>query len=82
MPLRYRSGEEIHKGDRVLFHQNPATVELVAISPTDSETSWLLQEYGGGVMILDPMVSGRTFILTDQIAGYEDLEFVSRADPD
>lgn len=37
-----------------------------------------MQEFGGGVMILDPMVSGRTFIPTDQINEYEDLEFVSR----
>jgi hypothetical protein len=38
-----------------------------------------VQEFGGGVMILDPMVSGRTFISTDQLNDYEDLELVSRA---
>jgi hypothetical protein len=31
-------------------------------------------------MILDPMVSGRTFIPAAEIPEYEDLEFVSRAE--
>jgi hypothetical protein len=29
-------------------------------------------------MVLDPLVSGRTFIHSDQLDDYEDLEFVSR----
>jgi hypothetical protein len=77
--LRYQSGEEIKKGDRVLFHQNPAEVEFVASNPDDPETDWYVQEYGGGVMIFDPMVSGHTFLPADSIGEYEDLEFVSRA---
>lgn len=77
--LKYRSGEEIRKGDHVLFHGNPAKVELAACDPIDPEAEWYIKEYGGGVMILDPMVSGRTFISTDQLDDYEDLEFVSRA---
>lgn len=81
MTLKYLSGEEILAGDHVLFHQNPATVELVAVAPGNDETSWYVQEYGGGVMVLDPMVSGRSFILASEIAEYEDLEFVSRANP-
>ena len=31
--LRYQSGEEIKKGDRVLFHCGPAEIELVACGP-------------------------------------------------
>jgi hypothetical protein len=77
--LKYRSGEEIRKGDHVLFHGNPAEVELVACDPDEPEAAWYMKEFGGGVMILDPKVSGRTFISTDQIDGYEDLEFVSRS---
>jgi len=77
--LRYRSGEEIRKGDRVLFHGSPAEVELVACDANDPETAWYIEEYGGGVMVSDPMVSGRTFIPKDQLDEYEDLEFVSRA---
>jgi hypothetical protein len=78
--LRYRSGEEIKKGDRVLFHGNPGEVELVACDPSDPdpEASWHMKEHGGGVMIVDPIVSGRTLIPADQLAEYEDLEFVSR----
>ena len=74
--LKYRSGEEIRKGDRVLFHGNPAEVEHVACNPDDPEAVWHVQEFGGGVLSLDPMVSGRTFISKDQLDEYEDLESV------
>jgi hypothetical protein len=79
MILKYRSGKEIKKGDRVLFHGNPAQVELVACDPNDSEAAWHMREFGGGVVILDPMVSGRSFIPADQLDECEDLEFVARA---
>lgn len=81
MILRYRSGEEIKKGDRVLFHRNPAEVELVSSDPDsdDPQSRWHMQEFGGGLLILDPLVSGRTFIPASQIDEYEDLEFVARA---
>jgi len=80
MVLKYQSGEEILQGDRVLFHGKPATVEIVALAPGDAATSWFAEKYGGGVMILDPAVSGRTFVPAAQIAeSYEDLEFVARA---
>jgi hypothetical protein len=79
MILKYQSGEEIKKGDRVLFHREPGQIELVALELGDPETDWFTQEYGGGVMILE-RVSGRTFIPADQIDECEDLEFVSRAD--
>ena len=29
MPFRYQSGEEIKKGDRVLFHREPGKIEFV-----------------------------------------------------
>jgi hypothetical protein len=79
MILKYRSGEEIRKGDRVLFHGNAAEVGLVACNPNDPDAAWHMQEFGGGVLILDPIVSGRTFIPHDQLDECEDLEFVSRA---
>ena len=77
-PLKYRSGEEILKGDRVLFHGNAAEIELVALDPNDPEHVWHVREFGSGVLVIDPKVSGRTFIPRDQLAEYEDLEFVSR----
>lgn len=78
--LKYRSGEEIKKGDRVLFHRNPAEVELVACDADDPDpaVAWYVKQFGGGVMIDDPMVSGHTFIDADALDEYEDLEFVSR----
>jgi len=76
--LKYQSGEEIKKGDHVLFHGNPATIEIVATDPNDPDAGWYVQEWGGGVSILDPMVSGRTFIPADQLDECEDLEFISR----
>jgi hypothetical protein len=78
MSLFYQSGEEIKKGDRVLFHGNAAEVEFVASDVNDPQHTWYVNEYGGGVMVFDPTVSGRTFIPADQLRDYEDLEFVSR----
>jgi hypothetical protein len=81
LTLKYQTGEEIKKGDNVLFHGNPARVELVACdaSGPDPEVAWHIKEFGGGVLVFDPAVSGRTFIPTDQLDEYEDLAFVSRA---
>jgi len=78
-PLTYRSGEDILRGDRVLFHGNPAEIELVAIDSNNPEHAWHVREFEGGVLVRDPKVSGCTFIPRDQLAEYEDLEFVSRA---
>jgi hypothetical protein len=50
----------------------------VACDPNDPDAAWYMKDYGGGVLILDPMVSGRSFISANQLAEYEDLEFVSR----
>jgi hypothetical protein len=60
--LKYRSGEEIRKGDRVPFHRNVAEVQLVSCDPNDPdpEVVWHIKEYGTGVLISDPIVSGRT----------------------
>jgi hypothetical protein len=77
MVLRYHSGEEIRQGDRVLYHREPAQIEFVAIDPDNSELEWFVQEYGGGMMVLEG-VSGRTFIPRDQIGDSDDLEFVAR----
>jgi hypothetical protein len=78
--LRYQTGEEIRSRDRVLFHDEPAEVEFVADESSEGETGWFFQEFGGGVMIADPKVSGRSFIPATPLEEYEDLEFVSRAD--
>jgi hypothetical protein len=80
MTFRYQSGEEIRKGDRVLFHREPGEIEFVVSEPGDAALDWYLREHGGGVMVLEPKAFGRCFIPTDQIEETEDLEFVSRAE--
>ena len=79
MVLKYQSGDEIKSGDHVLFHREEAKVEFVACDPDDSATAWYVQEFGGGVMIDDPKVSGRTFIPASQLGDDDCLEFVSRS---
>lgn len=81
MPFNYVTGEEIRKGDRVIYAGVAAKIELVADEATkDSETDWYIKEYGGGVMILElePKVFGRVFLTETQHD--EDLEFVSRTE--
>ena len=79
--LRYRSGEEIKRGDRVTFAGKPAQIELVACNIDEPDESWYVSEFGGGVMIAEPMVYGRVFISTDELDETCDLNFVSRAQP-
>ena len=81
LPLKYRSGEEIKVGDRIRFHGNEGEIEIVA-SPMDADpaTDWYVTEYGGGIMVREPLVFGRAFIPIDQLRSCEDLEFVLRSD--
>jgi hypothetical protein len=52
MVLKYLSGEEIRKGDRVLFHREPGEIEFVVDKLTgDAAVDWYMHEFGGGVMI-------------------------------
>ena len=77
MPFTYRSGKEIKRGDRVLFHGEPGEIEFVA-NPLvrDPETEWHVKEFGGGVGIIEPKHFGRAFL--SEPGTYEDLIFVSR----
>jgi len=75
------SGQEIRKGDRVLYAGEPSEVEFIA-DPLikDPETDWYVQEYGGGVTVVElkPMAFGRVFLTETQHD--EDLGFVSRSE--
>ena len=75
MPITYQTGEEIKKGDKVLFHGEPGEIELVAEPPGDAETLWYVEEYGG-MMVKEPKFFGRAFISDTE--NDEDLVFVSR----
>jgi hypothetical protein len=79
LPFKYQSGQEIKRGDRVLFHGEPGHVEFIA-DPTqrNEETDWFVQEYGGGVMVIEPKFFGRAFLTRTEDA--EDLILVSRLD--
>jgi hypothetical protein len=75
--MRYQSGEEIQKGDKVLLHGEPGEVEFVVDALIgDPAMDWYIKEYGRGAMVVEPKV-GRTFVNDTENA--EDLEFVSRS---
>ena len=75
--MKYPSGEEIRKGDRVLFHGEPGEIEFVVEQlEGDPAKDWRFREQGPGVMILEPKLFGRAYVRDTQNA--EDLEFVSR----
>ena len=77
MAFLYQTGEEIRKGDRVLFHGHPGEIEFVVIVlGEDPELDWYVQELGSGVMILEPKFFGHVFLAQTDDA--EDLVFVSR----
>lgn len=77
-PLRYLSGEEICKGDRIRFHGHAALIAFAAADLSDPENGWFVLQYGGGVMVNDPAICDCTFIPVDQLKNYEDLKFVAR----
>jgi hypothetical protein len=78
MPFTYRSGDQVKRGDRVLFHGEPGEIAFVA-DPliSDPDTHWYVEEYGGGVMVLEPKSFGLVFLSKPDTA--EDLELVRRA---
>ena len=79
LPFTYQSGEEIKKGDRVLFHGEPGEIEFVADALIgDPAMDWYVEEHGGGVMVIEPKCFGRAFLTETHTA--EDLVFVSRAE--
>jgi hypothetical protein len=76
MTFRYQSGEDIQKGDNILFHEEQGEVEFVTTKlGDDPEHDWYIQEFGGGVAIKSPSF-GRVFI--SDVDNTEDLVFVSR----
>jgi hypothetical protein len=76
--MKYQSGEEIRKGDRVLFHGEPGEIEFVVEKLIGDPTmDWHMKEQGPGVMILEPKSFQRAFVRDTENA--EDLEFVSRS---
>ena len=76
MPLKYQSGIDVRKGDRVTYHGEPGEIELVKGLAGDPGTDWLVDEFGPGVMVLEPKVFGRVYV--SPVEDDEHLVFVSR----
>jgi predicted RNase H-like HicB family nuclease len=74
--LKYQSGEEIMRGDQILYHGEPGEIDFVATGLTGDEAlDWYMYEFGGGLSIKPHSV----FIDAESLPDTEDLEFVSRA---
>jgi len=69
--LRYKSGQEIRKGDRVRLHGNVAEIEAVFC---DARRMWR-----GAVVVWDLVASARTVIPRTELDDYQGLRFVSRS---
>jgi hypothetical protein len=76
MPLRYQSGDEVKKGDRILYAGERGTIDFV-VSPDNPEHSWYVKQYGAGCMILVTPF-GSLFLTHPQ--DDEDLDFVARGE--
>jgi hypothetical protein len=75
--MKYQSGEEIKKGDNVLFHGEAGEVDFVAEGLVgDPAMDWNVKHNGPGVMILEPKFFGRVYIRESEIS--KELIFVSR----
>jgi len=79
MALRYQTGEEIRRGDRVTYGGNAGVIELVVEALTGKpEEDWLLETNGAGIMVAEPKVFGRVYLHAPHEE--EDLRFVGRAE--
>ena len=67
--MKYKSGQEIQKGDKVLFHGEPAEIECVVDGLTgDAVLDWNMRENGPGVMIHEPKFFGHVYIRDREIS--------------
>ncbi|MGO9775632.1 MAG: hypothetical protein ACLPM3_03475 [Terracidiphilus sp.] len=79
MPLYYQSGEEVKKGDKVLYAEKPGEIEFVADPVViDPATKWYVEEYGGGVMVSVPNHFGSVF--SRGLVIDDEIEFMSRGE--
>jgi hypothetical protein len=77
MGLNYQSGENLRNGDRVRYGGNAGTIELVVDGLTgDSETDWLFENHGVGILVVEPTVFGRLYLSAPH--DEKDLVFVAR----
>ena len=64
MALRYLTGEEIQRSDRVRFGGKVGVIEDVVEACTGTpEQDWLFETHGAGVMVAEPEVVGRIYTI-------------------
>jgi|HubBroStandDraft_6_1064221.scaffolds.fasta_scaffold1712137_1 hypothetical protein len=75
--MKYKSGEEILEGDKVLFHGGSGEIDFVVDRITGHPAmDWYVNEFGPSAMVPEPMFFGRA--LLNQTEDSEDLQIVSR----
>ena len=75
--MKYRSGEDVRKGDKVLFHGEAGEIEFVAEGPVgDPAIDWNVKHNGPGVMLLEPKFFGRVYVRDSETS--TELVFISR----
>jgi hypothetical protein len=75
--FRYPSGEVVERGDRVLFHSQPARIEFVVSERTgNAAIDWYLDEYVSCGLMISAEGFGHVFLTADDID--EHLAFVAR----
>src|SRR5271168_2287229 len=57
MPLTYSTGEEIKKGNVVLFHDEPGEIDFVADPLIKHPDTDYVEKFGVGAMVLEPKFS-------------------------
>jgi len=78
MPLKYHSGDEIKKGDQILYGSSRGVVEFVADPAVDDpNTKWYVEEYGGGAMLMTELYGA---VFASRPNEEEDLELAGRAE--
>jgi hypothetical protein len=78
MPLKYRSGEVVTKGDRVLLAKKEGVIEFVGDETSSDSTSlWLVEKHGGGVVISQLRSLGSVITNPEED---DDVEFVCRGE--
>jgi hypothetical protein len=46
MSFKYRSGQEIKAGDRILYNFEPGKIDFVT-TPEDPQYAWYVEQHGG-----------------------------------
>jgi hypothetical protein len=66
--MKYQSGEEIRKGDKVLFHGEPGKIDFIVEALSgDAAMDWYVKEYGPGAMVVESKAGG-TFVRLAEIS--------------